>query len=66
MSRRSQSRRRRTYGRRQHEVRERRPDTRPGETWLGDNGSEFEAEWQAADSIDDRATYGESFGGYSR
>lgn len=48
MSRRSQSRRRRTYGRRQHEVRERRPshesglgwsnDVEPRDSWLGADG----------------------------
>jgi len=66
MSRRSQSRRRRTYGRRQHEVRERRPDTRPGESWLVDGDAAVDAEWQTSESTDDRAAFGDSFGSYSR
>jgi hypothetical protein len=66
MSRRNQSRRRRSYGRRQHEVRERAPEVRNGDGWLSDSSAEFDAEWRSADSYDDRATYGESFGSFSR
>ena len=67
MSRRNQSSRRRSYGRRQHEVRERRPDTRPeGATWLDDPDTDFEAGRSAGDSYDDRGAFGESFGGYTQ
>jgi len=66
MSRRNQSRRRRSYGRRQHEVRERRPEARDGEGWLSDSSSEFDAEWRSTDSYDDHASYGESFGSFGR
>jgi hypothetical protein len=66
VSRRSQSRRRRTYGRRQHEVRERRPDVPPGNGWLGDSDTQFDADWPTGDSVDDRAGYGEAFGSYGR
>ena len=38
MSRRNQSRRRRSYGRRQHEVRERRPGNAPPSEWLHAGG----------------------------
>ncbi len=38
MSRRNQSRRRRTYGRRQHEVRERRPGTAAPSDWMDARG----------------------------
>lgn len=66
MSRRNQSRRRRTYGRRQHEVRERRVDVRDGSGLLGDDVGEMDAEWQANDTVDERATYGKSFGSFGR
>ena len=67
MSRRNQSHRRRTYGRRQHEVRERRPDeTRGVDGWLGGTDAESDTDWQTAESLDDRSAYGESFGTYSR
>ena len=48
MSRRSQSRRRRTYGRRQHEVRERRPSQEPGLA-LSSNDVEPRDGWLSAD-----------------
>ena len=66
MSRRSQSRRRRTYGRRQHEVRERRPDTRGAAGLMGDADPDLDADWQVTDALDERASYGDSFGGFSR
>jgi hypothetical protein len=66
MSRRSQSHRRRTYGRRQHEVRERRTDTRQGTGLLGEGESEFDINWRTTDGADDGAAYGESLGGYGR
>jgi len=66
MSRRNQSRRRRTYGRRQHEVRERRPEVRDGEGWLSDSSADFDAELRSTDSYDDHASYGESYGSFGR
>ena len=65
MSRRNQTRRRRSYGRRQHEVRERRPDDQPAGSWLGDSDTELETEWQSSDAGDDRSAY-ESFGSYGQ
>jgi hypothetical protein len=56
MSRRNQSRRRRTYGRRQHEVRERRPDTRLDSEGLTSD-SDFDSTWSASDGADDRGSY---------
>ena len=66
MSRRNQSRRRRTYGRRQHEVRERRVDVRDTAGLLGDDVGDMDSDWQATDTVDERAGYGESFGSYGR
>jgi hypothetical protein len=63
MSRRNQSRRRRTYGRRQHEVRERRPDAREGGL-LGSADFDVETEWQSSEG-DERSTY-ESYGSFGR
>ena len=64
MSRRNQSRRRQSYGRRQHEVRERRLDYRPDAGWTRDGDIELESEWQTTDVSDDRAF--ESFGSFGR
>jgi hypothetical protein len=49
MSRRNRTNRRRVYGKRQHDVRERRPADTPTDDWLSrDDG------WTAPESIDDR------------
>ncbi len=66
MSRRNQSHRRRTYGRRQHEVRERQVDPRGAAGLPGDGQTDLDSDWQTADSLDDRAAYGDSLGGYAR
>lgn len=66
MTRRNQSRRRRTYGRRQHEVRERRPDARGDAAWSADGDFTPDTEWHVDDTADERASYGESFGGFAR
>jgi len=66
MARRNQARRRRTYGRRQHEVRERQPGERPTDGWQTVSDAEVIADWQGSDGFDERTTYGESFGGFSR
>lgn len=66
MSRRNQSRRRRSYGRRQHEVRERRPDSREATGLLGETDTDFDGEWQTTDTFDERASFGDSFGGFGR
>jgi hypothetical protein len=65
MTRRNQSHRRHTYGRRQHEVRERRDESRPAEAWFSETESELDADWQVTDS-DERSSHGESIGGFSR
>ena len=65
MSRRNQSSRRRSYGRRQHEVRERRVDDRTASAFAGDADREFDTEWTAAELADDRASY-QSFQGLSQ
>jgi len=65
MTRRNQSHRRRNYGRRQHEVRERRDETRPAGAWLNDTPQELDAEWQVSET-DEQPSYGDSFGGFSR
>ena len=66
MTRRNQSRRRRTYGRRQHEVRERRPDSRGDAAWSADGDFDTDAEWHAGDGAEERAPFGDAFGGYAR
>jgi hypothetical protein len=48
MSRRNRTNRRRAYGKRQHDVRERRPTDTPGD-WVSREDS-----WTAPESIDDR------------
>jgi hypothetical protein len=64
MSRRNQSRRRRTYGRRQHEVRERRPGTAVPADWL-DNGAD--TGWSDGDEGRDRDVNEEdTYGSYER
>jgi len=65
MSRRSQSHRRRTYGRRQHEVRERRPDAREATGWLAGTEIDADSDWQATEPGDDRPAF-ESFGSFGR
>lgn len=65
MTRRNQSHRRRNYGRRQHEVRERRDETPPAGAWFSETQSETGTDWQAGEA-EERPTYGESFGGFSR
>lgn len=66
MSRRSQSRRRRTYGRRQHEVRERRPTSRADVAWLGDGETDIGEGWQPADVSDEQPGFGDSFASYAQ
>ena len=65
MSRRNQSSRRRSYGRRQHEVRERRLEDRPTSAFDGDGEFELGTDWTAPDLGDERGSF-ESFRGYSR
>ncbi|MEA2676168.1 MAG: hypothetical protein QOJ81_309 [Chloroflexota bacterium] len=50
MSRRNRSARRHTYGKRQHEVRERRPSDVPGSEWPKQND-----DWATPEHIDDAA-----------
>jgi len=64
MSRRNQSRRRRNYGRRQHEVRERRPDSRPVGDWSVDPELDGDNGWHPAEPSEERAAYGEALGGF--
>ncbi|MEP7157990.1 MAG: hypothetical protein ABI797_01060 [Chloroflexota bacterium] len=66
MSRRNQSHRRRTYGRRQHEVKERRSPDAPGEgeAWARD---ETWGDWTNADSAPDQQTTDDgSYRSYAR
>jgi hypothetical protein len=66
MSRRNQARRRRTYGRRQHEVRERRSPDAPteGEAWTRDDPWN---DWTGADLAQDRPTPDDGpYGNYAR
>ena len=64
MSRRHNSSRRRSYGRRQHEVRERRGGFAAGREWQTQTGMD---DWRATDGEEDRSTPGapDSFGGAS-
>ena len=64
MSRRHNSSRRRTYGRRQHEVRERRGSFAAGRDWQAPTGND---EWRYLDGDDDRSGPGaaDSIGGAS-
>lgn len=66
MSRRNQAKRRRAYGRRQHEVRERRDPSTPdeGEAWTGDETWGHVATSELAD--DQRTTDDGSYGSYAR
>ena len=63
MSRRNQSRRRRSYGRRQHEVRERRTGPESAD-WTND--TEPREDWLASDNSDETRGYGQAFEGYLR
>lgn len=65
MSRRNQSTRRRSYGRRQHEVRERRPELETEDAWV-DTELEAARDWHTPDAADEGGAYGKSFGGYAR
>jgi hypothetical protein len=65
MSRRNQSSRRRSYGRRQHEVRERHTEDRQGSAFPGDGEFELDTDQAVAEAGDERVSY-ESFGGFSR
>lgn len=56
MSRRNRSNRRRTYGKRQHEVRERQPTGTRGEDWPRDDG------W-SPEAIDDSRRRDDAFSG---
>jgi len=60
MSRRNQSKRRRSYGRRQHEIRERRTPDADGNDWLGSSDADLEAPWRPSDATDDRHVFGDS------
>jgi hypothetical protein len=65
MSRRNRTNRRRAYGKRQHDVRERRPTDMPSDDWVPrDDG------WAAPESIDDRRRDGsysaDGFEGWAR
>ena len=64
MSRRNQSRRRRAYGRRQHEVRERRPSHDPAVGWTGD--ATDRDDWLPSDNFDEPRGFGQAFEGYLR
>ncbi len=55
MSRRNRSNRRRNYGKRQHEVRERRPLGSPGDDFGRDDG------WAAPEAIDDSRRRDDAF-----
>jgi len=66
MSRRNQSHRRRTYGRRQHEVRERQADSRPAEGWLTDPELDADSEWHSSDATEERAVFGDRYGGFAQ
>ena len=59
MSRRNRTNRRRTYGKRQHEVRERRPTGTPSDDWLARDDALL-----ATDAIDDARARDEAFDGY--
>ena len=63
MSRRNQSRRRRAYGRRQHEVRERRFFNESVDL-TGE--PEPRSDWLPGDNSEEPLGYGPSFGGYLR
>lgn len=63
MSRRNQVRRRRSYGRRQHEVRERRPDQTAGQDWVT---RDDEIQWSVGDADGRGNGDGDAFGGYAR
>lgn len=66
MSRRNQAKRRRNYGRRQHEVRERRGPDAPGEgeTWTRD---ETWGDWTTSGVAQDQQTPDDgSYGSYAR
>ncbi len=64
MSRRNQSRRRRAYGRRQHEVRERRPERSAAADWTTDFEADTRDGWLPEG--EEHATLGEGYGGYAR
>lgn len=63
MSRRNRTSRRRTYGKRQHEVRERRPTGAPNDDWLTRDES-----WAAPEISDARRADGDvdAWEGYAR
>jgi hypothetical protein len=64
VSRRNQSRRRRTYGRRQHEVRERRVTNDPAADWS--QQPETTDFWLSGDSADDPRSLDPTFGEYAQ
>lgn len=66
MSRRNQSHRRRTYGRRQHEVRERRPDSQPAEGWLAEPELDTNNDWRSADNPEEHVAFGDPYGGFAQ
>jgi hypothetical protein len=63
VSRRNQSRRRRAYGRRQHEVRERRAGLEPLADWAHDDGRH---EWLSSDGADESRGLDQTYPGYGR
>jgi hypothetical protein len=64
VSRRNQSRRRRAYGRRQHEVRERRVTTDPAADWS--EQPETTDYWLSVDSADDPRSLDQAFGEFAQ
>ena len=63
MSRRNQARRRRTYNRRQHEVRERRSPNASGMEWLV---RDDEFDWNGTDMTEERGPQDGGVGGFAR
>jgi hypothetical protein len=59
VSRRNRSNRRQAYGKRQHEVRERRPSSKPGDDWLTRDDT-----FVAPESIDDARRRDDAYDGY--
>lgn len=64
MSRRNQARRRRSYNRRQHEMRERRDADAPTVGWL--LADDAGVEWPATEPGDDRVRHDDGLGDFAR
>jgi hypothetical protein len=67
MTRRNQSHRRRSYGRRQHEVRERQPDSSPEAGWLRDEIFDDAERRQPGETADETAysSFGDGYGTFA-